>query len=159
LSYTLSWSWRQFDGINQGLWFPSRYDRRHNGAIVAQYAISKRWAASMVWEYISGARFTPIIGQYIIFAPSLTGVDLIPVFSGVNQVKLSDSHRLDVGVKFKSNPERKFQWQWFVGVYNAYNRSNPVGITIEQDENDGSLRYYQPGLFGLLPFISYGFKF
>ena len=159
ISYTLSWSHRQFDGINGGLWFPSRYDRRHNGAIVAQYAFSKRWAASLVWEYISGSRFTPVIGQYAIVAPTLTGADLIPVYSGINEVKLAASHRLDIGLKFKSSPDRKFQWQWFAGVYNVYNRANPIGINIEQDEVDKSMRYTQPGLFGLLPFLSYGFKF
>ncbi len=159
VSYTLSWSNRQFDEINGGRWFPSRYDRRHNGAIVAQYAFNKRWAASMVWEYISGSRFTPIIGQYVLLAPTLTGADMIPVYSGINQVKLSASHRLDIGLKFKSKPKRKFQWQWFAGVYNVYNRANPIGINIEQDEVDGSLRYTQPGLFGLIPFLSYGFKF
>lgn len=159
ISYTLSWSHRQFDEINAGKWFPSRYDRRHNGAIVAQYAFNKRLALSLVWEYISGSRFTPIIGQYAILAPTLTGVDLIPVFSGINEVKLAASHRLDIGMKFKSNPDRKFQWHWFAGVYNVYNRANPIGINIEQDEVDNSLRYTQPGLFGVLPFLSYGFKF
>ncbi len=157
ISYTLSWSWRQFDEVNQGKWFPSRYDRRHNGAIVAQYALHKRWAVSAVWEFISGSRFTPVIGQYIVFAPTLTGVDLIPVYSGINEVKLANTHRLDLGIKFKSKPEKKFQWQWFAGVYNGYNRANPIGINIEQ-QPDGSLKYEQPGLFGLLPFISYGFK-
>jgi hypothetical protein len=157
ISYTLSWSWRQFDEVNQGAWFPSRYDRRHNGAIVAQYAFHKRWAVSAVWEFISGSRFTPVIGQYIVFAPTLSGVDLIPVYSGINEVKLANTHRLDLGIKFKSKPKKKFQWQWFAGVYNGYNRANPIGINIEQ-QPDGSLKYEQPGLFGLLPFISYGFK-
>lgn len=159
LSYTLSWAWRQFDEINQGAWFPSRYDRRHNGAVVMQYAVSKRLTASLVWEFISGARFTPVIGQYVLIAPTFNGVNLIPVYAGINQVKLSDTHRLDLGIKFKSKPDRKFQWHWFAGVYNAYNRANPIGINIEQDEDDGSLRYQQPGLFGLLPFVSYGFSF
>lgn len=159
ISYTLSWSHRQFDQINEGKWFPSRYDRRHNGAIVAQYAFNDRWAFSMVWEYISGSRFTPVIGQYVLLAPTLTGADLIPVYSGINQVKLASSHRLDMGLKLKSKPGRKFQWQWFAGVYNVYNRANPIGINIEQNELDGSLRYTQPGLFGLIPFLSYGFKF
>jgi hypothetical protein len=125
---------------------------------VAQYAFNKRLSVSMVWEFISGARFTPIVGQYVIFAPTLTGVDLIPVYSGINQVKLADTHRLDVGLKFRSKPGKRFQWHWFAGVYNAYNRANPIGINIEQ-ASDGSLQYEQPGLFGLLPFISYGFKF
>ena len=113
----------------------------------------------MVWEFISGARFTPIIGQYIALAPTLTGVDLIPLYSGINQVKLAATHRLDAGIKFMSKPGRKFQWQWFAGAYNVYNRASPIGIIIEQNETDGSLKYLQPGLFGLLPFISYGFKF
>ena len=159
LSYTLSWTYRQFDEINNGAWFPSRYDRRHNGAVVMQYAFNKRWSASFVWEFISGARFTPIIGQYAVLAPTLNGVNLIPVYSGINQVSLSDTHRLDLGIKFRSKPGKKFAWHWFAGVYNAYNRANPVGINIEQDEEDGSLEYVQPGLFGLLPFISYGFSF
>lgn len=157
LSYTMSWSWRRFDEINAG-WFPARYDRRHNGALVLQYMLGKRWSVSSVFEFISGARFTPVIGQYVVAAPSLTGVELIPLYSEINSVKLADSHRLDVGIKFRAKPHRKFQWHWFAGVYNVYNRANPVGINIEQDENDGSLRYVQPGLFGLLPFISYGFR-
>lgn len=159
ISYTLSWSNRQFDEVNNGKWFPSRYDRRHNGAVVAQYAFNDRLAFSMVWEFISGARFTPVVGQYILFAPTLTGVDLIPVYSDVNQVRLADTHRLDAGMKFKSRPGKKFQWEWFLGVYNAYNRASPIGITITQDDTTGQLKYQQPGLFGLLPFVSYGFKF
>ena len=159
MSYTLSWSWRKFEEVNNGDWFHARYDRRHNGALVMQYAFAKRWAVSSVWEFISGSRFTPVIGQYTVLAPTLTGVDLIPVYSGINAVKLADSHRLDLGIKFMSNPSKKIQWQWFAGVYNAYNRASPIGIIIEQNETDGSLRYSQPGLFGLLPFISYGFKF
>jgi outer membrane cobalamin receptor len=158
ISYTLSWTYRQFDEINNGNWFPSRYDRRHNGAVVMQYAFNKRWSASLVWEFISGARFTPVIGQYALLSPSFNGVNLIPVYSDINQVRLADSHRLDLGIKFRSKPRKKFQWHWFAGVYNTYNRANPVGINIEQDD-DGSLRYIQPGLFGLLPFISYGFDF
>jgi hypothetical protein len=159
LSYTLSWSRRHFAQINGSEWFPSRYDRRHNGALVTQYKIAKRWAVSLVLEYISGARFTPVVGQYAVAAPTLTGLDLIPVFSTINEVKLADTHRLDAGIKFMSKPESKFQWQWFGGVYNVYNRASPVGMIIEQSETDGSLRYLQPGLFGVLPFISYGFKF
>lgn len=158
VSYTLSWSRRQFNEISRGEWFPSRYDRRHNGALVTQYSLGKRWAASLVWEFISGGRFTPVVGQYAILAPTLTGADLIPLYSKINQVKLADTHRLDAGIKFLSKPGRKFQWQWFAGVYNVYNRASPVGMIIEQNETDGSLRYLQPGLFGLLPFVSYGFR-
>ena len=159
LSYTLSWSWRQFDEINKGEWFRARYDRRHNGALVGQYTFSKRWTASVVWEYISGSRFTPVIGQYVVPAPTHTGVDIVPLYARINQVKLSDSHRLDLGLRFTSKPDRRFNWHLFAGVNNVYNRASPVGVFLEEDERDGSLRYVQPGLFGLLPFVNVGFKF
>ena len=158
ISYSLSWSWRQYDELNGGDWFRARYDRRHNGAIVVQHMLGKRWMASLVWEYISGARFTPVVGQYIALAPNGSGLDLIPEFSDINSVKLTDAHRLDLGLKFYSKPGKKFQWNWFVGVYNVYNRATPFGIVIKTDETSNSMRYSQPGLFGLLPFISYGCK-
>ncbi|MEP2669282.1 MAG: TonB-dependent receptor [Cyclobacteriaceae bacterium] len=159
ISYTLSRSIRQFDAINGGAWFPSRYDRRHNGAIVSQYAITPRLSFSAVWEFISGSRFTPIVGQYQVLSPTATGVDLVPLFASINSVKLADSHRLDLGIKLKSKPNTKFRYEWFAGVYNVYNRANPVAITVETDETTGAMSYEQPGLIGLLPFISYSFKF
>jgi hypothetical protein len=158
ISYSLAWSLRQYDEINKGNWFRARYDRRHNGAVVMQYALSKRFSASVVWEYISGSRFTPVIGQYATVAPTLTGFDIIPVFADVNSVKLANAHRLDVGLKFTSKRGKKFQWHWFAGVYNLYNRATPIGVVISENETTGALSYEQPGLFGLLPFISYGFK-
>ena len=158
ISYTLSKSTRQFDEINQGNSFLARYDRRHNGAVVANYQLTGRWSLSAVFEFISGSRFTPVIGQYALPSPTLIGVDLVPVFAPINSVKLADTHRLDLGVKLHGRQRKRWQGEWFAGVYNVYNRAAPIGISIEPN-GDGSFRYQQPGLFGLLPFISYGFKF
>lgn len=158
ISYTLSKSTRQYDEVNGGAWFYSRYDRRHNGSIVLNYEFARRWSFSAVFEFISGSRFTPVIGRYVIPSPTLVGVQIIPVYAPMNSVKLADTHRLDLGIKYKSKPDKRFQSEWFAGVYNVYNRAMPYGISIELN-NDGSYRYEQPGLFGLLPFVSYGFKF
>jgi hypothetical protein len=159
ISYTLSWSERRFDELNRGDWFYARYDRRHNLAVVTNYRFARRWSFSAVWEFISGSRFTPIIGRYAVPAPSLAGVSLIPVYAPINSVKLADTHRLDLGLKFKpSRIGKRFQGEWFFGVYNVYNRTTPVAIAIVSN-GDGSFRYEQPGAFGFLPFISYGFTF
>jgi hypothetical protein len=158
ISYTLSKSQRQFSEIDDNHWFLARYDRRHNAAVVTSYKISPRWSVSAVWEFMSGSRFTPVIGQYVVPAPTLAGLDLVPVYASMNSVKLADTHRLDLGIKRRSPPGKRFQSEWFVGVYNAYNRASPIGITIVANGN-GTYSYQQPGLFGLLPFISYGFKF
>lgn len=158
ISYTLSKSLRSFEELTQGNWFYARYDRRHNGALVVNYELSKKFSLSGVFEFISGSRFTPIIGQYIVPTTTLAGVQLVPVYAPLNSVKLADTHRLDLGLKFIPRPAGKFKSEWFVGVYNVYNRAMPIGINIEPNE-DGTYRYEQPGLFGLLPFVSYGFKF
>lgn len=159
ISYTLSWSERRFTELNDGDWFYARYDRRHNLAVVGNYRLAKKWSFSAVWEFISGSRFTPIIGRYTVPAPTLAGVSLIPVYAPINSVKLADTHRLDLGVKFKPSPiGKRFQGEWFFGVYNVYNRATPVAIAIVSN-GDGTFRYEQPGVFGFLPFISYGFTF
>lgn len=159
ISYTLSWSERRFNGINAGDWFYARYDRRHNIAVVANYQFAKRWSFSAVWEFISGSRFTPIIGKYVVPAPTLLGASIIPVYAPINSVKLADTHRLDLGLKFKPSPlGKRFQGEWFFGVYNVYNRATPVAIAIVSN-GDGTFRYEQPGVFGFLPFVSYGFSF
>ncbi|MBL7857719.1 MAG: carboxypeptidase-like regulatory domain-containing protein [Cyclobacteriaceae bacterium] len=155
IAYTLSKSTRQFDEINSGKTFLARYDRRHNGSVVLNYALVKRISLTSVFEFISGSRFTPVIGQYIVPAPNLGGVQLVPVYAPVNSVKLADTHRLDLGLKLFSRPERRYKSEWFIGVYNVYNRATPIGINIEPNP-DGSYRYEQPGLFGTVPFISFG---
>ncbi len=161
LSYTLSWTNRQFDELNNGETFAARYDRRHNVSVVTNYALNSRWSFSAVWEFISGARFTPVIGYYAVPNSATTGVDLIPVFPERNSVKLADTHRLDLSVTLKSKikPHKRWQGEWQFSIYNAYNRATPVAINITYDEEQNTYQYEQPGLLGLLPSISYNFKF
>ncbi|RMG86707.1 MAG: TonB-dependent receptor, partial [Bacteroidetes bacterium] len=59
VGYTLSWSRRHFDGLNNGRAFWAKYDRRHNLAFVLNWDINARCTFSAVWEFASGARFTP----------------------------------------------------------------------------------------------------
>ncbi|MEO9803949.1 MAG: carboxypeptidase-like regulatory domain-containing protein [Reichenbachiella sp.] len=158
-SYTLSWANRQVDGLNGDATFPARYDRRHNVSIVANYKIFKRWEISAVWEYLSGSRFTPVVAQYAIANPLNTGVTVENIYPDRNSVALSNTHRLDLSLVKKSKPGKKLYGEWRLGVYNVYNRAAPVGIQIEQNPETGLFNYQQPGLFGMLPFISYRFKF
>ncbi|WP_350115185.1 hypothetical protein [Fulvivirga sp.] len=161
VSYTLSWTTRQFDELNRGERFKARYDRRHNASLVGNYQLSKRWSISAVWEFISGARFTPIIGYYGTPNSAGTGVDLIPQFPDRNSVKLADSHRLDISLLFKNRikPNQRWRGEWQFSLYNVYNRATPIAIDIEYNEAANTYSYEQPGLLGLLPSISYNFTF
>lgn len=160
VAYTLSWTKRHFDGLNGGEAFWAKYDRRHYLTSVAIIKINERLSFSAVFELASGARFTPIIGQYFQPNAGLTNVDIIPIYSKRNEYRLAMSHRLDANFVIKSKPGKhaRYSSEWHIGAYNVYNRATPFRIKLEQNE-DGKYQYVQPGLFGFIPSIAYNFKF
>ena len=158
VGYTISWTKRKFDELNGGDPFWAKYDRRHYLTAVGVYDLTPRISASAVFELASGARFTPIVGQYLQPNAGLTGVEVINIFADRNSYSMSASHRLDVNMVFKSKPKKKFAWEWHVGAYNVYNRATPFRIKVETDAS-GKLKYVQPGLFGFLPSFAFNFKF
>src|SRR5690606_34419656 len=58
LGYTLSWTWRKFDDLNDGKKYYAKYDRRHDISVVANYELNKRWKFSAVFIYGSGNAIT-----------------------------------------------------------------------------------------------------
>ena len=156
--YSLSWSARQFDGLNQGKWFYAKYDRRHDISLVGSYEISKRLAVSAVWVYATGQRFTGRIGQFGMPDPSYTNVDLLPVYTERNALKFSSSHRLDMNLVIKNKPGSRWESEWHIGAYNVYNRAQPYKVNVVSD-GKGGYKYQQVGLFGFIPSVAYNFKF
>lgn len=160
IGYSISQTDRQFSQINNGEAFPARYDRRHNGSVALSYALTKRLSFSTTWVFLSGSRFTALLGNY--FAPNpVTGkIEAVPVYSKRNEIKLSDSHRLDVNFRIGPNLEKKRRYQSFfnVGAYNVYARALPYRVNITPTEQ-GKFKYTQPGLFGFIFNMSYEFKF
>jgi hypothetical protein len=159
VSYTLSKTTRYFDELNKGKPFPSKYDRRHNFAIVMNYELTERWVFSAVWVYQTGSRFTAQIGQYIMPNPSMTDIDIVPVYTDRNAVEMAPSHRLDLNITLKSKKERKFKSEWSFGCYNLYNRAQPYRVEVVPNDSGTGYKYVQPGLFGFIPSIAYNFNF
>jgi hypothetical protein len=157
VGYTLSWATRQFDSINRGKEYYARYDRRHDFSIVAMYEISKSISISGVWVFSSGNPFTARIGQYIMPNPSNTSVIAIPIYSGKNEYRLSNAHRLDFDLCVKAKQRKNWQGEWHFSAYNLYNRTQPSRLRLKLI--DGTYKYQQTGLFGVIPSISYNFKF
>ncbi len=160
VAYTLSWTKRHFDELNGGEAFWAKYDRRHYLTTVGIIEINKRLSFSAIFELASGARFTPIVGQYFQPNAGLTDVEIIPIYSKRNAYRLSMSHRLDINFVIKSKPKKnpRFSSEWHIGAYNVYNRATPFRIKLEPTA-DGKYEYTQPGLFGFIPSIGYNFKF
>ncbi len=157
LSYTLSNTTREFPELNNGKRYPAKYDRRHDISVVGIYQLSNRVDLSWAWVYTSGASFTPQTGQYLMPSATLNSIEIIPIYSKRNAIKLSPTHRLDLNLILKSKKKRKFKGEWQFGIYNFYNRSSPYQVRIIS--NGQSFQYVQPGLFGTIPSISYNFSF
>jgi outer membrane receptor for ferrienterochelin and colicin len=153
LSYTLAKSERQTPEINNGQWFGSRYDRRHNIAIVANYQISKKWSVVSNWVFQTG---------YPITLPSAAHIDFsgttAPYYIGRNQGRMPNYHRLDIGAIFKSVNQKGRVYSWNIGVYNAYNRNNPYYLEVVRNYKNGivqSLDINKRAFFPFLPYFSY----
>lgn len=160
IGYTLSSAKRKFEELNEGKTFWAKYDRRNYFTVVGIYELRRRLTFSFIFEAASGARFTPMIGQYFLPNSGLTGFDVVPIFAERNSYRMSASRRLDINfiLKSKNKKQKKYTSEWHFGAYNVFNRATPYRIVVEQNA-DGSYKYTQPGLFGFIPNVAYNFKF
>jgi outer membrane receptor for ferrienterochelin and colicin len=157
IGYTWAKSERQFPTINKGEIFPYKYDRRHDVSFVMNYKFEKSWNISLTWVYGTGNAVTMPTVEYL--GISLDGINEFPQqsFERRNQFRAAPYHRLDVGF----NHVKKIKWgerTWSFGLYNAYNRVNPLYYMITQDQN-GNKVLERTSMFPILPSVNYSFKF
>tara|TARA_Y100001978_G_scaffold202361_2_gene223244 strand:+ start:688 stop:3021 length:2334 start_codon:yes stop_codon:yes gene_type:complete len=156
IGYTLAWSNRRFGNLNDGEWYPYRFDRRHDISVVLNHQFSERFDLGLTWVYGTGNTFTAPISQFMLTNEygSSTTYDR---FSDRNGLRMPAYHRLDLG--FNWHVKTKWgQSTWNVSVYNAYSRQNPFFLYLNQNSN-GERRINQVSLFPIIPSISYQFKF
>ncbi len=159
ISYTLAWSNRTFPDLNNGKTYYSKFDRRHDVAIVTNYTITKRWSVSATWVFSTGAPFTARVAQYLMPNPTYTAIDILPVYTSKNAIRLHASHRLDVDFTYKNRINSRFKGEWHLGAYNVYNRTQPSRIQIVQDDGKLGYHYEEHGIFGIIYSVAYNFKF
>jgi len=154
ISYTLSRSKRKFDEINNGQWFAARQDRIHDVAVVGMYQLSKRWSISATFIYNTGNAVTFPSGKYSIGGKSTW------YYTERNGYRMPDYHRLDLGATLESKPGSRFKSSWTFGIYNAYNRKNAYIIDFRENENNPNVtEAYKVALFGIIPSVTWNFKF
>lgn len=159
IGYTLSWTWRQFNDLNEGEKYPAKFDRRHDISVVASYELSSKWKLSSVFVYGSGNATTLPERFYIV-----NGV-LTQEYSRINQYRLPAYHRMDLSATLtpKKKPGRKLEQSWVFSLYNSYSRLNPYFIYFDQEGSpyDGSLRVQarKVSLFPVIPAVTWNFKF
>jgi hypothetical protein len=182
ISYTLSETTRQFDNLNHGKPFPYTYDATHDISLVCSYNLRKNLTVSASWVYITGRAIT-VSNEYF-YAPALrmqneeytfemdrnennypaVNYDRVAYnFSERNAVRMHPYHRLDISLTYRFH-KKKSDRVLNVGLYNAYNKQNPVYYYTRtkeiKDENGNPTgmkerKIYQMSLFPVIPSVSY----
>jgi hypothetical protein len=146
LSYTLSRTERQINGINGDKWYPAKQDRTHDIAIVGVYQLSQKWLLAATWVYYTGNAVTFPVGKY------LFNNQLIFLYSSRNSFRMPDYHRLDLSATFETQRKGRYQSSWNFSLYNAYGQENAYQIAFNTQTT-------QTALFRWVPGITYNFKF
>jgi hypothetical protein len=155
LGYTLAYSEVKFDASE---WQPALFDQRHQVDITTSWNLSTRTSLSANWVLRTGRP---------IFVPEGRIRDLngrTRFLFGDTPVRLPAYHRLDIGIKWAT---RRKSADWQVGVYNAYNRLNPLFLTFVGPRifSSGQIITRVPaevraqGGIPFLPYVSYSWRF
>ena len=162
LAYTLSKSEQRTPGrtptetgINNGEWYNTPFDKTHDISLTASYELNKKWSFSSNFLLQTGQPATFPNGQY-----QYNGI-VIPSFEARNSSRLPAYHRLDLAINYNPKPDstKKFKGEWVFGIYNVYNRRNAANISFSENRITGANEAVRLAIFGIVPSVSYNFKF
>ncbi|UKT62957.1 TonB-dependent receptor [Pedobacter mucosus] len=154
VGYTLSKTERKFASLNNGNYFPARQDRTHDVSVVGIYNMNKRWTFSSSFIYSTGNAVTFPAGKYTINGQTAY------YYTERNAGRMPYNMRLDVSATLEGRNKGRFHSSWNFGIYNLLARKNPYSIEFITDPNDpGRTAAEQTSLFGLIPSITWNFKF
>ncbi len=162
ISYTLSRAEQKTPGrtaeepgIANGDWYLSGYDKMHNLSVVGSYEFSPKWSFNGNFTLQSGQPVTYANGYY-----EFGGIH-VPNYSLRNENRLPLFHHLDVAATYTPRPDKKKGWQsyWVFSIYNIYNRKNAASMSFTTNEDTGANETRRLSIFGIVPGVSYNFKF
>ncbi len=154
IGYTLSKTERSFDDIENGHWFYARQDRTHDFSLVGIYKPGGRWIFSSTFVYSTGNAVTFPAGKYLLNNRTYF------YYSARNSDRMPDYHRLDLAATLEARPDSKLHSSWSFGLYNSYNHKNAYAIEFQDDPDiPGKTQAVQTSLFGIIPSITWNFKF
>ncbi len=160
VSYTLSRSEQQVDGINTNRWYLTKFDRRHMLSIVGTWEAGKRLSVSATFTLNSGTPVTVPNARYEVEGGTIS----VPINTRNrrNTFRLPSYHRLDLSATWKNRPKpgRRRQAEWVASLYNVYGRRNPFSIYFQQGSNAQATEAVRLSIIGtVLPSLTYNFTF
>ncbi|HRG19558.1 MAG TPA: carboxypeptidase-like regulatory domain-containing protein [Saprospiraceae bacterium] len=133
LSYTYSSTQQKVEGINNGSWYSSSFDKPHNLSFIFNYQPKQRYTLTANFTYSSGRPSTAPLSNYL--TPDNV---YVPVYSNRNQIRIPDYHRLDLSFNLarSHNLAAKVITSWTFTLYNVYGRKNPFSVYYTRGANN-----------------------
>jgi len=162
ISYTLSRSEQRTPGrtaietgINNGEWYKTGWDKLHNISITSMYKLNEKWSFSSIFALQTGQPVTYPNGQY-----QYQGIT-VPTYGLRNENRLPIYHRLDISATLVPKKNKNLNWygEWVFGIYNLYSRKNAASISFRQNQDSGNNEAVRLSIFGIVPSVTYNFKF
>jgi hypothetical protein len=160
ISYTYSRSFVKVDRglpenrINNGIKYPSDYDRPHSLNLVFNFRSNRRLSLSSNFVYITGRPVTLPVSIYY-----SEGQQLL-YFSKRNEYRIPDYARLDLSINLEGNLVRKkpIHSYWMLNLYNALGRKNVYSVYF--DSVNGKVQGHKLSIYGVpILTISWNYKF
>ena len=142
-------------GINNGEWYKSPWDKTHDISITGQYEFTNKWSFGANFIFQTGIPTTYPEGQY-----EYNGV-VVPIYEARNSSRLSAFHRMDLSATWTPKPESTKRWkgEWVFSIYNVYNRKNAASVSFRENSDTGLNEAVRLSIFGIIPSVTYNFKF
>ncbi len=170
VGYTWSRTMRQFDDLNAGREYPSRFDRRHDLSVVMGYTLNEKWEFGFTFVYGTGNSISLPTERYFFEGR------FVDVYDERNNIRMAPYHRADIAATWyprfrearkkritEKGLEPKIESSWTFSIYNLYNRLNPyfyyVGVEGDLAEGNVEPKAYQVSLFPILPSVTWNFRF
>lgn len=141
--------------------YPSSYDKPHDFSAVATFHLNKRVRFSGSFSYATGRPVT--LPEQKTFVGDLQVV----LFSGKNEYRIPDYHRLDLTLTVDENLRLSKWWKgsFSISLLNVYGRKNPYTVYYSKEKASTVNHYNTFGMYKLyligkpVPVISYSFRF
>ena len=163
IGYTLSWTKRQFDYINNGKVFYPRYDRRNDVSIVLTYKISNSFNIGATWSYATGQRITTSTGQFGFQDIGINNSNNLNFdYDQRDNYELPAYHKLDLSFNY-SFTWNELPFKAYLSIFNVYNRKNPFAVFSTNSSSNTSVlnnpELKQITLFPFLPTVGISVNF
>lgn len=151
LAYTLSASKRKFEGLNNGEWFNSDFDRRHDLNLGIHYYSGKKnvWNANYIFQ--TGRPFTMPLSQ----VAATSFYQRYYVIGDTNNAQMPNYKRFDIAYKHIGKIFWGRKVEYTFSVMNVFARKNPYSVYIKNN------KLYMTSMYTVLPSVNikiYTFK-